>query len=85
MNVINFIRLVTFLVVISFIVVNFTMGFGWLGDILRGILLILTLIFDIIKLKKTKSLIGNSDRSLYKKSLMYRTNDIAFFSPLYIK
>ncbi|EGQ4426994.1 hypothetical protein EEP16_11745 [Staphylococcus pseudintermedius] len=66
-NVINFIRLVTFLVVISFIVVYFTMGFGWLGDILRGILLILTLIFDIIKLKKTKSLIGNSDRSLYKK------------------
>ncbi|EGQ1686414.1 hypothetical protein EF792_11700, partial [Staphylococcus pseudintermedius] len=64
-NVINFIRLVTFLVVISFIVVYFTMGFGWLGDILRGILLILTLIFDIIKLKKTKSLIGNSDRSLY--------------------
>ncbi|ADX76960.1 hypothetical protein SPSE_1705 [Staphylococcus pseudintermedius ED99] len=43
------------------------MGFGWLGHILRGILLIITLIFDIIKLKKTKSLIGYSDRALYKK------------------
>lgn len=54
MNVLNFIRLVTFLVFISFVVVYFTMGFGWLGHILIWILLILTLIFRHYKIKEDK-------------------------------
>lgn len=54
MNVISFIRLVTLLVFISFIVVYFNIGFGWIGHILIWTLLILTLSFRHFKIKEEK-------------------------------
>ncbi|QHW36579.1 hypothetical protein GZH82_03970 [Staphylococcus ursi] len=47
-------RLVILLVLISFIVVYFTLGFGWLGHILIWILLILSLSFQHYKNKEDK-------------------------------